>query len=117
VFVVDVSGSMSTCIDALRKNIEAFIDSLSRGDGSNVARGQAAPLLGSLPLPARNAEVSAALHRCLSPDPAVGTMPARSCVIAGKARKKMPNRFSRGSQFGHEDFADFCALSAGRTRC
>jgi hypothetical protein len=30
-----------------------------------------------------------------------------------KARKKMPNRFSRGSQFGYEDFADFCAL-AGR---
>lgn len=28
-------------------------------------------LLGSLPLPARNAEVCAALHRCLSPDPAV----------------------------------------------
>jgi hypothetical protein len=29
-----------------------------------------------------------------------------------KARKKMPNRFTRGSQFGYEDFADFCALSA-----
>ena len=29
-----------------------------------------------------------------------------------KARKKMPNRVSRGSQFGYEDFADFCALSA-----
>ena len=29
-----------------------------------------------------------------------------------KARRKMPNRHSRGSQFGHEDFADFCALSA-----
>jgi hypothetical protein len=29
-----------------------------------------------------------------------------------KARKKMPNRFSRGSQFGYEDFADFCAMSA-----
>jgi len=28
------------------------------------------------------------------------------------ARRKMPNRFSRGSQFGYEDFADFCALSA-----
>jgi hypothetical protein len=24
----------------------------------------------------------------------------------------MPNRTTRGSQFGHEDFADFCALSA-----
>jgi calcineurin-like phosphoesterase family protein len=29
-----------------------------------------------------------------------------------KARRKMPNRFSRGSQFGYEDFADFCALCA-----
>jgi hypothetical protein len=28
------------------------------------------------------------------------------------ARRKMPNRFSRGSQFGYEDFADFCSLSA-----
>src|SRR3954465_4810159 len=30
VFVVDISGSMAPCIDALRKNIEAFIDSLSQ---------------------------------------------------------------------------------------
>ncbi len=37
VFVVDVTGSMASCIDALRKNIEAFIDSLSHGDGNNVA--------------------------------------------------------------------------------
>jgi len=29
-----------------------------------------------------------------------------------KARRKLPNRFSRGSQFGYEDFAEFCALSA-----
>src|SRR4029450_9499880 len=29
VFLVDISGSMSPCIDALRRNIEAFIDSLS----------------------------------------------------------------------------------------
>jgi hypothetical protein len=28
-----------------------------------------------------------------------------------KARKKLPNRFSRGSQFGYEDFAEFCALA------
>lgn len=32
------------------------------------------------------------------------------------ARKKLPNRFSRGCQFGHEDFAAFCALSAGLGR-
>ncbi len=28
-----------------------------------------------------------------------------------KARRKLPNRFGRGSQFGYQDFADFCALS------
>jgi hypothetical protein len=28
-----------------------------------------------------------------------------------RARKKMPNRSSRGSQFGYEDFAAFCELS------
>jgi hypothetical protein len=28
------------------------------------------------------------------------------------ARRKMPNRFTRGSQFGYEDFAAFCKLSA-----
>jgi hypothetical protein len=29
-----------------------------------------------------------------------------------RARKKLPNRTTRGSQFGYEDFAAFCALSA-----
>jgi hypothetical protein len=28
------------------------------------------------------------------------------------ARRKMPNRFTRGSQFGYEDFATFCDLAA-----
>ena len=37
VFLIDVSGSMSPCIDALRKNIETFIDSLSQGDANNAA--------------------------------------------------------------------------------
>lgn len=37
VFVVDITGSMAPCIDALRTNIESFVDSLSRGDGNNVA--------------------------------------------------------------------------------
>ena len=37
VFLVDVSGSMANCIDALRVNIEAFIDSLSRSDANNAA--------------------------------------------------------------------------------
>jgi hypothetical protein len=29
-----------------------------------------------------------------------------------KARRKLPNRFSRGSQFGYEDFRDFCGVAA-----
>ena len=29
-----------------------------------------------------------------------------------RARRKMPNRTTRGSQFGHEDFAAFCTLGA-----
>lgn len=37
VFLIDVSGSMSPIIDALRKNIEAFVDSLSSGDSNNAA--------------------------------------------------------------------------------
>jgi hypothetical protein len=37
VFVIDISGSMAPCIDALRRNIETFIDSLSQGDANNAA--------------------------------------------------------------------------------
>jgi hypothetical protein len=37
VFLIDVSGSMSPIIDALRKNIEAFVDSLSSGGPNNSA--------------------------------------------------------------------------------
>ena len=37
VFLVDVTGSMASCIDALRTNIEAFINSLSHGDANNAA--------------------------------------------------------------------------------
>ena len=37
VFLIDVSGSMSPIIDALRKNIEVFVDSLSAGDANNAA--------------------------------------------------------------------------------
>ena len=33
-----------------------------------------------------------------------------------KARKKLPNRTSRGSQFGYEDFAAFCELSSALGR-
>ena len=37
VFLLDVSGSMAPVIDALRKNIEVFIDSLSGADANNAA--------------------------------------------------------------------------------
>ena len=37
VFLIDISGSMAPCIDALRRNIESFVDSLSRGDANNSA--------------------------------------------------------------------------------
>ena len=33
-----------------------------------------------------------------------------------KARRKMPNRMSRGSQFGHEDFAAFCDVATALGR-
>ncbi|MES2524563.1 MAG: metallophosphoesterase family protein [Gemmatimonadota bacterium] len=33
-----------------------------------------------------------------------------------KARRKLPNRSSRGSQFGYEDFADFCAVATALRR-
>ncbi len=33
-----------------------------------------------------------------------------------KARRKMPNRMSRGSQFGYEDFAAFCNVATGLGR-
>ena len=37
VFLIDISGSMAPVIDALRKNIEVFIDSLGAGDANNAA--------------------------------------------------------------------------------
>ncbi len=37
VFLIDVSGSMAPVIDALRRNIETFIDSLSHGGDANNA--------------------------------------------------------------------------------
>jgi hypothetical protein len=37
VFLIDVSGSMAPIIDALRRNIETFVDSLSSGDANNAA--------------------------------------------------------------------------------
>jgi hypothetical protein len=37
VFLVDVSGSMQPILDALVRNIEVFVDSLSKGDANNAA--------------------------------------------------------------------------------
>jgi eukaryotic-like serine/threonine-protein kinase len=55
------------------------------------------PLLGSMPPPARNAEVSAALYRCLSPDPAA--RPAAAAlreVLGGRgAKPELPGKAER----------------------
>ena len=45
-------------------------------------------LLGTMPAPARNADVSAALHRCLSPDPASRpTAAALAAILSGRDSK------------------------------
>src|SRR5688572_18917122 len=58
---------------------------------ATLAKGHAAKppaLLGSMPSPANNAEVSAALHRCLSPDPAARpTAAALRDVLSGRGVK------------------------------
>lgn len=36
VFLIDVTGSMTPCIDALKKNIEAFVESLTGSDANGV---------------------------------------------------------------------------------
>ena len=35
VFLIDVTGSMQPCIDALKNNIAAFVDALSKSDANN----------------------------------------------------------------------------------
>ena len=35
VFLIDVTGSMQPCIDALKKNIATFVDALTTGDANN----------------------------------------------------------------------------------
>ncbi|HEY8564009.1 MAG TPA: protein kinase [Beijerinckiaceae bacterium] len=48
-------------------------------------------LLGPLPAPASNADVSAALHRCLSPDPAARPTAAElRAILSGRDRKPAP---------------------------
>lgn len=56
-------------------------------------------LLGSMPLPARNAEVSAALHRCLSPDPAARpTAAALRDILSGRgAKSELPRKPAAGA--------------------
>jgi eukaryotic-like serine/threonine-protein kinase len=54
-------------------------------------------LIGSMPLPARNAEVSAALHRCLSPDPAARpTAAALRDILSGRSAKSELPKPARG---------------------
>lgn len=62
-----------------------------QGDYARLVQGcQAEPpaLLGEMPWPARNADVSAALHRCLSPDPAARPTAAQlRATLSGRDRK------------------------------
>lgn len=62
-----------------------------QADYAKLAAGhKAAPpaLLGVMPWPASNAEVSAALHRCLSPDPAARPTAAQlRAILSGRDRK------------------------------
>jgi hypothetical protein len=57
-------------------------------------------LLGTMPAPASNAEVSAVLHRCLSPDPnARPTAPAIRAALSGRA-PKTATAASTGARLG-----------------
>ncbi|HEX8431503.1 MAG TPA: vWA domain-containing protein [Longimicrobium sp.] len=37
VFLIDVSGSMAPCIDALKANIGTFVETLGKGEGNNIS--------------------------------------------------------------------------------
>ncbi len=68
-----------------------------QGEYAGLVRAYAArppALIGSMPLPARNAEVSAALHRCLSPDPADRPSAAelREVLSGRSARSELPEK-------------------------
>lgn len=55
-------------------------------------------LVGSIPPPALNAEVSAALHRCLSPDPSARpTAAALRDILSGRGAKSEPSRKPTGA--------------------
>jgi serine/threonine protein kinase len=56
-------------------------------------------LLGTMPGPALNAEISAALHRCLSPDPAARpTAAALRDTLSGRSRKSEPAKADPASR-------------------
>ena len=58
-------------------------------------------LLGLMPAPASNAEVSSALHRCLSPDPAARpTAAALRAILSGRGEKlEVPAATARGTKY------------------
>ena len=72
-------------------------------------------LLGVVPPPADNAEVSAILHRCLAPDPSARpTAPEVRAALSGRAPKTITLPASAGTTTGIA--AGPAAGSAGRTR-
>ena len=81
VFVVDVSGSMAPCIDALRRNIEAFIDSLSQGDANNAA-------------PVRDWRGKVVGYRDIEaakPKACPGSSTILSCATPARSRRSLPH--------------------------
>jgi serine/threonine protein kinase len=60
-------------------------------------------LLGIMPTPAQNAEVSAILHRCLSPDPAARpTAPAIRAALSGRSPRSATASGTTGARTGAE---------------
>jgi hypothetical protein len=60
------------------------------------------------------------LHATLAETGDWNSLPCLSDFVWARAhptaRKKLPNRFTRGSQFGYEDFAKFCSLASSMGR-
>ncbi|HEX2543056.1 MAG TPA: protein kinase [Caldimonas sp.] len=71
-------------------------------------------LVGTMPAPARNAEVSAALHRCLAPDPAARPTAAElRAVLSGRGPRAEPARPPAASGAGRASASAAGAASAG----
>ena len=97
VFLIDVSGSMAPIIDALRKNIEAFVDSLSQGDAQQRRAGEGLARQGRR------------LSRHRGRDgrgPAVDRGQSRSCATPSRSRRSSPRCAPQGGGDEPESLLD-----------